>query len=123
VPQLCPTATARSTSLAKGGPTPAFVLARVFAADRGGVATYVRSQQRCGSKTALAAALRESARGRFSHQTPGVAVCASAPRPRQKERVLPTGKLHLPANRHSVHGLSMIDSMTRPLSAEEAAIQ
>ncbi len=37
---------ATSTSLAKGGPTPAFVLARVFAADGAGVAAYVRKRQR-----------------------------------------------------------------------------
>jgi hypothetical protein len=33
---------ATSTSLVKAGPTPAFVLARVLAADGAGVAAYVR---------------------------------------------------------------------------------
>jgi hypothetical protein len=43
---------ATSTSLVKAGPPPAFVLARVFAADGTGVAAYVRKQSRAASVTA-----------------------------------------------------------------------
>jgi hypothetical protein len=37
---------ANSTSLVKGGRTPAFVLARVFATDDAGVAAFVRERSR-----------------------------------------------------------------------------